>query len=86
MLLGVIYRPGSQAVSDAFFDDLSAVLEQLAVRIQLSCRRLWRFQHPGRPQRRQTHRAAILRLLQTFDMVQHAVSYTHLTLPTIYSV
>ena len=30
MLLG-IYRPGSQAVCDAFFDDLSAVLEQLAV-------------------------------------------------------
>ena len=71
MLFGV-YRPGSQAVSDAFFDDLSAVLEQLAV---YNCPVVvcGDFNiHVDRSDDK--HAVQLLRLLQTFDMVQHVTS------------
>ena len=75
MLLGV-YRPGSQAVSDAFLDDLSAVLEQLAV---YNCPVVvcGDFNiHVDRSDDK--HAVQLLQLLQTFDMVQHVTEPTHI--------
>ena len=80
MLFG-IYRPGSQAVYDAFFDDLSVVLEQLAVyscpvvvygdfniHVDLSDDKL---------------AAQLLQLLQSFDMVQHVTEPTLIAAHTL---
>ena len=74
-MLLAIYRPGSQAVCDAFFDDLSAVLEQLAV---YNCPVVvcGDFNiHVDRSDDK--HAAQLLQLLQTFDMVQHVTEPTH---------
>jgi len=73
VLLGV-YRPGSQAVSTAFFEELWAMVERLSV--YMPSRRLRRFQCTCR-HTSCVHAARLADLLQSFGYVQHVTTATH---------
>ena len=74
VLLGV-YRPGSQALSALFFDELSAVFEQLATyRCPLVVCGDFNV-HIDKAD--DVHAVQLLQLLQTFDCIQHVAEPTH---------
>jgi len=75
-LLIRIYRPGSQAVTTAFFDELSLVFEQLAMyRCALVVCGDFNI-HVDQPD--DVHAMRLSQLLQSFDCLQHVNQLTHI--------
>ena len=74
MLLQCVYRPGSQAVTAQFFDELTSVLEQFSVQRRpfLICGDLNIHIDDN-----DMYATRLNELLQTFDLVQHVREPTH---------
>ena len=86
VLLG-IYRPGSQALTTAFFDELTSVFEQL---IPLRCPVVVCGDlNIHVDQTDDVHAVRLVQLLKSFDCVQHVAEPTHVaghTLDLVYDL
>ena len=75
LLLLCVYRPGSQAVTAEFFDELTSVLEEMSVQ-RRSCIICGDF-NIHIDDDNDVHAKKFGELLQTFDLVQHVREPTH---------